>query len=307
MLLYIVVASVALATGLVVVLLALSVSTDGRAVRRRLAEVGIGVDGTGVRRTRIVEGQQVRALVTALGKRVVDRTKDITTVRRRLLAAGYRDPQSVVIMQGMRVLLPLVLGLGALAVVPVFGATRGAVFMAAIWGVALGWVIPGWVVGRKARDRQKEIENSLADALDILVVCVEAGLGLNQALLRVALEIGHVSPILAEEMGHTNLQIRAGTPRHDALKDLGIRTGVPDVESLVTMMIQTERFGTSIAHALRVHADTLREKRRQRAEERAAKTAVKMIFPLALCIFPSMFIVILGPAFLSIMDNLSRL
>ena len=132
-------------------------------------------------------------------------------------------------------------------------------------------------------------------------------MGLNQALLRVALEVGHISPVLAEEIGHTNLQIRAGTPRQEALRDLGIRTGVRDVEALVTMMVQTERFGTSIAHALRVHADTLREKRRQRAEERAAKTAVKMIFPLAFCIFPSMFIVILGPAFLSIIENLSRL
>ncbi|MGI9625964.1 MAG: type II secretion system F family protein, partial [Longimicrobiales bacterium] len=227
--------------------------------------------------------------------------------RKRLLEAGYRDPQGVVILQGLRLFIPMVLGLTALTLTPFFGAARLVALTAAVWGLALGWVLPGWYVGRKAKKRQKEIQNSLADALDILVVCVEAGLGLNQALMRVALEIGHVSPVLAEELGYTNLQIRAGTPRHDALRSLGDRTGVQDVNALVTMMIQTERFGTSIASALRVHADTLREKRRQRAEERAAKTAVKMVFPLAFCIFPSMFIVILGPALISILQSFALL
>ena len=307
MLLYIVVFSVALAAGLLVLLFGLSLSGEGRLVRRRLAEIGIGADGVGVRRGRVVERQKLQSLITALGKRVVDRAQDTSATRRRLLEAGYRDPQAVVIFQGLRVLLPIVMSFSIALVVPFFGATRFFVFMGAIWGLALGWVIPGYFVGTRAKKRQLEIQNALADALDLLVVCVEAGLGLNQALLRVALEVGHISPVLAEEIGHTNLQIRAGTPRQDALKDLGIRTGVQDVEALVTMMIQTERFGTSIAHALRVHAETLREKRRQRAEERAAKTAVKMIFPLAFCIFPSMFIVILGPAFLSILESLSLL
>ncbi|MDH3222470.1 MAG: type II secretion system F family protein [Gemmatimonadota bacterium] len=305
MLLYVVVASIALAAGLVVLLLGLGVSTEGRMVKRRLAEIGVGADGSAARRSRVIERHKVETLVKALGKKVVDRTKDTSRVRRRLLEAGYRDPQAVTIFQGLRVLLPLVFGFGVLIVTPIFGAPRAMAVLGMFWGFALGWVTPGWIVGRRAKKRQHEIQNTLADALDILVVCVEAGLGLNQALLRVAIEIGHVSPVLAEELGHTNLQIRAGTARQDALKDLGIRTGVDDVHALVTMMIQTERFGTSIAHALRVHADTLREKRRQRAEERAAKTAVKMIFPLAFCIFPSMFIVILGPAFISILRSLA--
>lgn len=307
MLLYIVTFSVALAAGLLVLLFGLTLSGEGRAVRRRLAEIGVGVDGTPMRRGRVIERQRLESLVKALGKQVVDRTQDTSATRRRLLEAGFRDPQGVTIFQGLRVLLPIVLSLSLLMVLPFFGANRAFVFMGAFWGLGLGWVIPGWYVGRRAKARQHEIQNALADALDLLVVCVEAGLGLNQALLRVALEVGHISPVLAEELGHTNLQIRAGTPRHEALRDLGMRTGVQDVEALVTMMIQTERFGTSIAHALRVHADTLREKRRQRAEERAAKTAVKMIFPLAFCIFPSMFIVILGPAFLSILESLSLL
>ena len=307
MLLYIVVFSVAVAAGLAVLIFGLSLAGEGRAVRRRLAEIGIGVDEIGGRRSRVVERQKLNALVTALGKRVVDRAQDTSAIRRRLLEAGYRDVQAVTIFQGLRVLLPIVVSISIVLVSPLLGATRALVVLGAFWGLALGWVLPGWYVGRKAKARQHEIQNALADALDLLVVCVEAGLGLNQALLRVALEIGHVSPVLAEELGHTNLQIRAGTPRAEALRDLGIRTGVDDVNALVTMMIQTERFGTSIAHALRVHSDTLREKRRQRAEERAAKTAVKMIFPLAFCIFPSMFIVILGPAFLSILQNLSLL
>ena len=307
MLLYIVVFSVAVAAGLLVLLFGLSLSGEGRMVRRRLAEIGVGPESAGIRRGRVIERQKLQSVITALGKRVVDRAQDTSATRRRLLEAGFRDPQAVVIFQGLRVLLPIVLGFSIAIVSPFLGASRVMVFVWSLWGVALGWVVPGWYVGTRARKRQHEIKNALADALDLLVVCVEAGLGLNQALLRVALEVGHISEVLAEELGHTNLQIRAGTPRHEALKNLGMRTGVQDVEALVTMMIQTERFGTSIAHALRVHADTLREKRRQRAEERAAKTAVKMIFPLAFCIFPSMFIVILGPAFLSILESLSLL
>ena len=307
MLLYVVVASVALTAALVVLLLGVSVSAEGRTVRRRLSEIGIGGEAPSARRARVIQRQRFESLVKTLGKQVVDRSSDTSVTRARLLSAGYRDPQAVLIFQGLRLLLPLVIGLGILVLAPILGASRGITLVAAFWGLAVGWVLPGWVVGRRAKARQKEIQKALADALDLLVVCVEAGLGLNQALLRVALEIGHVSTVLAEELGHTNLQIRAGTPRHDALRELGKRTGVADVDALVTMMIQTERFGTSIAHSLRVHADTLREKRRQRAEEAAAKTAVKMIFPLAFCIFPSMFIVILGPAFLSILESLSRL
>ncbi|HET9512951.1 MAG TPA: type II secretion system F family protein, partial [Gemmatimonadales bacterium] len=139
------------------------------------------------------------------------------------------------------------------------------------------------------------ILRALPDALDLMVVCVEAGLGLNQAIQRVAEEIMYMSPSLGEQMSLVNLEIRAGTPRDEAMRNFANRTDLDDVRSIATVLIQTERFGTSVADALRTHSDTLRTKRRQRVEEAAAKTAIKMLFPLVFCIFPAMFIVILGP------------
>ncbi len=136
------------------------------------------------------------------------------------------------------------------------------------------------------------------------MVCVEAGLGLNQAIVRVAEEMRHISVAMAEELAMVNLEIRAGQPRDEALRNLGERTGLEDIRSLVGMLIQTERFGTSIAQALRVHSDTLRVKRRQRAEETAAKMSVKMLFPLVLCIMPALLILVMGPAILQIIRAL---
>jgi tight adherence protein C len=138
----------------------------------------------------------------------------------------------------------------------------------------------------------------------MLVICVEAGLGLNQALVRVSDEVETMSPILAEELQIVNLEMRAGTPREDALRNLGERTGVMDLRALATMLIQTDRFGTSIAQALRVHSDTLRTKRRQRAEEAAAKTTIKLVPPLVFFIFPAIFVVVLGPAMLHLINEL---
>jgi tight adherence protein C len=143
--------------------------------------------------------------------------------------------------------------------------------------------------------------------LDMLVVCVEAGLGLNQALVRVADEIEHVSTVMSEQLAMINLEMRAGTPRDEALKNFADRTGVPDIRSLVSMMIQTDRFGTSVADALRVHSDTMRTKRRQRAEEAAAKTTIKLVFPLVLFVFPAMFVVVIGPSALAIYRTFSKL
>jgi len=150
-----------------------------------------------------------------------------------------------------------------------------------------------------------EIQAALADALDLLVACVEAGMGLNQALVRVAEEVRNVSESLAEELAMVNLEIRAGTPRDQALRNLAERTGSDDVEALVSMLIQTERFGTSVGRALRVQASTLRQKRRQRAEEAAAKTTIKLVFPLVLFVFPALFVVILGPAVIQVIEALS--
>jgi tight adherence protein C len=152
------------------------------------------------------------------------------------------------------------------------------------------------LLARMAKRRAHRIRLSLADMLDLLVVSVEAGLGLDQALSRVGAELAFAYPELSDELRLINLELRAGKPRSEALRNLADRTGVDDLSSLVTMLIQTDKFGTSIAQSLRVASETLRTKRRQRAEEAAAKTGVKMVFPLVLCIFPSIWVVTIGPA-----------
>jgi tight adherence protein C len=151
-------------------------------------------------------------------------------------------------------------------------------------------------LARMAKKRQHRIRLSLADALDLLVVSVEAGLGLDQALQRVGEELAFAHKDLSDELRLLNLELRAGKARPDALRNLADRTGVDDLSSLTAMLIQTDKFGTSVAQSLRVYSDTLRTKRRQRAEEAAAKTGVKMVFPLVFCIFPAIWVVTIGPA-----------
>jgi len=159
-------------------------------------------------------------------------------------------------------------------------------------------------LGRLAKKRQHRLRLSLPDALDLLVVSVEAGLGLDQALLRVGEELAFAHPELSDELRLINLELRAGKGRADALRNLAERTGVEDIGSLVTMLVQTDKFGTSVAQSLRVHSEVLRTKRRQRAEEAAAKTGVKMVFPLVFCIFPAIWVVTIGPAAIKFMQVL---
>jgi tight adherence protein C len=166
----------------------------------------------------------------------------------------------------------------------------------ALGAAAMGYLLPGMALGRMARKRQHRIRLSLPDALDLLVVSVEAGLGLDQAIQRVGEELDFAHKDLSEELRLVNLELRAGTARSDALHNLAKRTGVEDLSSLVAMLVQTDKFGTSVAQSLRVHSETLRTKRRQRAEEAAAKTGVKMVFPLVFCIFPAIWVVTIGPA-----------
>jgi tight adherence protein C len=166
----------------------------------------------------------------------------------------------------------------------------------ALPAMGFGYVIPGMVLARKAKKRQHRIRLSLADALDLLVVSVEAGLGLDQAIARVGQELEFAYPELSGELRLVNLELLAGKGRSEALRNLADRTGVDDLSALVAMLVQTDKFGTSVANSLRVFSDTLRTKRRQRAEEAAAKTGVKMVFPLVLCIFPAIWIVTIGPA-----------
>jgi tight adherence protein C len=283
-------------------LVARLVPTRPRAVARQLAELErmSGSADEAVRRERVTRSGQLKALLEFLGGRFGGDAKRQAQLRELLVHAGYREAGAATIYWGARVALLIGLGLGLFLLAKALGAKALYVTVAGFSGAALGWVWPSVHVGHRARKRQKEIQRTLPDALDLMIVCVEAGLALNQALVRVAEEIRHVSRLTNQELVQVNYEIRAGVPREEALRNLGERTGVADVRSLVAMLIQTDRFGTSIAQALRVHSDTLRVKRRQRAEEAAAKTTIKLVFPLALCIFPALFVVILGPALVQI-------
>lgn len=218
-----------------------------------------------------------------------------------LLNAGFRAQSSLRAYQLGRLACALVFGS-----IPVLLSARRAIspeaaFVLLASLLLTGYMLPRVYVSMKARRRQHRLRLSLPDALDLLVVCVEAGMGLNQAIVRVSEELAGTHPEIADEFKIVNLEIRAGRTRPEALRALGERTGVDDIISLAAMIIQTDRFGTSIARSLRVHSDSLRVERRQRAEEAAAKTTIKLIFPLMFCIFPSLFVTILGPAGLHLM------
>jgi tight adherence protein C len=256
------------------------------------------------RRRRAEQTEKLKSVVQAFGESIQERSGTPSALRLRLIQAGYPSAAAVPLFLGTRILLPAALGIGSLLLLPVLGVSAIKVILGVVYFTGLGYVLPTLIVGMRIKRRQKEMQRALPDALDMLVVSVEAGLGLNQALVRVADEIFRLSPVLSEQMTLVNLEIRAGTAREEALRNLADRTGLADIASLTGMLIQTDRFGTSVAQALRIHADTMRTKRRQRAEEAAAKTTIKLIFPLVFCIFPALFVVILGPAMIQIMQAL---
>lgn len=302
---YMIAGLAATSVALLIFLVAQMVPTRDAGVGRRLAELNDTSSGAHEalqRQRRQQRRQQWEGIVEALGERIAARGKDEGATRRLLYQAGFRGSRTVHFYQGFRVVLPLGLAAsGMMFVAPALGLSFVGALMAAVWFGVLGWVAPSFYLGKRAKARQKELQLALPDTLDLMVVCVEAGLGLNQAIVRVAEEIRHVSMVVSQEFALVNMEIRAGTPREDALRNLGERTGQEDLRSLVAMLIQTDRFGTSVAQALRVHSDTLRAKRKQRAEEAAAKTTIKMLFPLVFCIFPAMFVIILGPAAIQMM------
>ena len=245
----------------------------------------------------------LRRVVASMGRRVPISPDDVGELRRRLIRAGYRDANASVLYMGLRVVLALALPLLLLlTVIPGMGPPRAMLLLAASAGMA--YALPSFALGRLIGRRQDRITRALPDALDLLVICVEAGLGLNQALMRVGKEMGTVEPVIEEELNLLNLEMRAGKTRVEALKNLARRTGVDDILSLVSMLIQTDRFGTSVANSLRVFSESMRTKRRQRAEEAAAKTTIKIIFPLVVCVMPSLFVVVLGPGLIQIYATL---
>lgn len=223
--------------------------------------------------------------------------KDMTKLRRRLARAGYHSMTGVAVITVSQVAGAIVLGLLPLFFVPFMPLG----WMLMLVGALLGFVAPGIVLDRLIVRRQKQIRNGLPDALDLLIVCLESGSSIDQAILRSSEEMTVSYPALAEEFQMIITETRAGKPRLEAFRNFASRTGVDDVRSLVAMLVQTDRFGTSVSQALRTHAETLRTKRRQRAEERAAKIGVKLVFPLVFMLFPAFFTVTLGPAVIRFM------
>jgi tight adherence protein C len=228
---------------------------------------------------------------------------EVSVIMQRLTRAGYRDESAMKFFYGFKVLLPLLL------TTVVFTTGAGKLAPMFMYGVALGggFLLPDFALGRKIKKRQAKIRRGLPDVLDLLVVCVEAGLSLDQATQRTAEELHNAQPELCDELGIVVLEQRAGRARSDAWKNMVERTDEDSVRSLVSMLVQAEQLGTSVAKTLRVHSDTLRTQRIQQVEEMAAKTSVKLVFPLVFFIFPALFLVTLGPAGIMMMESFKQI
>jgi len=228
------------------------------------------------------------------------------SLRIKLANAGFRSEQAAAVYAGIRVVCLVAFLLPALFFFLLKdGFTVRSIQYTVLLG-GIGFYLPMIVLWHLRTTRQKEIFLTLPDALDLLVVCVESGLGLDAALRKVTEEMKGHAKTICEEFQLANLQLQMGRPRREVLHDLGVRTGVDDVRSLAAILIQADRFGSSIAQALRVQSDSMRTRRRQLAEEKAAKTAVQLIFPLVLFIFPAIFVVLVGPAAIQIQKNLLK-
>jgi tight adherence protein C len=245
--------------------------------------------------------ERVRHTLASIGKIGASPNAQQTPKNQLLMVrAGYRSPEAMMAVRGFKILVPVAL----VAAVFFTGAYTFNPFLVFGMAAVAGYLLPDMWLTWRVRARQRLLRRALPDGLDLLVICVEAGLGLDQALLRVAQELNVAHPELSDELQLVNLEMRVGKTRLDAMRELARRTGLDDIKALVSMLIQTERFGTSVAQSLRVHSDDLRMKRRQRAEEMAAKTTVKMVPALVFFIFPALMVVILGPAIIAIMRQL---
>jgi tight adherence protein C len=246
-------------------------------------------------------------LASPLARLAPPSASEAKKLQKQMMYAGFRSESAPIIYRAIQLSimigLPAIVALGcALAAKPPKSA-----FWWIVGAFVVGFFLPRYGLNRAIRTRQRQLRWGLADALDLMVISVEAGLGLNAAMLKVSSELKDVHPDIATEFELANLEIRVGRERDEALRNLAERTGVDDLRSLVAMLIQTDKFGTSIAKALRVFSDSLRTKRRQRAEQEAQKAAVKLLLPLACFLFPTLFIAILGPAALNLMDVLGRM
>lgn len=243
-------------------------------------------------------GLSLSTMVEQFDRVMPKNEKDLNTARQRLVRAGYRNESTLRLFQGSKLFVPLVLCLFLL----VTGLGRYSPFFLYAVALGLGYLSPDLWLGRMISRRQAKIRRALPDVLDLLIICIEAGLSLDQATVRTTQELKLAQPELSDELGVVVLEQAAGRPRTEAWRALGDRTDVPSVRSLVSVLTQSEKFGTSVARTLRIHSETLRTERRQKVEEQAAKTTVKLVFPLVLFIFPSIFLVTLGPAMIKMSE-----
>ena len=228
-------------------------------------------------------------------------------LQKKLMHAGFRSAESAIIYRAIQLASMAGFPLAVAAVCALTARPLNNALIYIVMAFVVGFFLPRFFLNRTIRKRQRLIRWGLADALDLMVVSVEAGLGLNAAMVKVATELREVHSHVAIEFELANLEIRVGRERDEALRNLAERTGVDDLRSFVAMLIQTDKFGTSIAKGLRTFSDSMRTKRRQRAEQEAQKAAVKLLFPLACFLFPTLFIAILGPAFLNLADVLDMM
>lgn len=281
------------------------------AATERLKRLGDRSTGTATATVSLDDNRQgtdlAERLASPLNRLLPVSAAEAQKLQKKLMQAGFRSQGAPSVYRAVQ--LATMAGFPALVALICAALARplsGAIF----WILAsfcIGFFLPRYALGRMVRSRQQLVRWGLADALDLMVVSIEAGLGLNAAMMKVSSELKEVHPDISDEFELANLEIRVGRERDEALRNLAERTGVDDLRSLVAMLIQTDRFGTSIAKAIRAFSDSLRTKRRQRAEQAAQKAAVKLLFPLACFLFPTLFIAILGPAALQLMDTLGKM
>ena len=248
-----------------------------------------------------------RRLATPINKLVPASATEAKKLQKQLMHAGFRAKEAPIIYRAIQVASMAGFPLMVAGVCAILARPLQSVLVWIMLAFVVGFALPRFVLKRITNNRQRDLRWGLADALDLMVVSVEAGLGLNAAMMKVSSELKDVHPAIAIEFELANLEIRVGRERDEALRNLAERTGVDDLRSLVAMLIQTDKFGTSIAKGLRIFSDSLRTKRRQRAEQEAQKAAVKLLIPLACFLFPTLFIAILGPAAINLMDVLESM
>ena len=275
---------------------------------RRLGETTTtGGQNAGITRDVRRSSELAERIASPLHKMLPPSPAEAKKLQKQLMQAGFRSPSAPVTYRAIQ-LCSLVAFPGVVGVVcAVMGRPLSSAVLWILSSFVIGFVLPRYALKRMVLGRQQRVRWGLADALDLMVISIEAGLGLNAAMMKVASELKELHPDISEEFGLANLEIQVGRDREEALRNLAERTGVKDIRSLVAMLIQTDRFGTSIARAIRVFSDSLRTKRRQRAEQAAQKAAVKLLLPLACFLFPTLFIAILGPAALTLMDTLGKM